>query len=144
MATVVVGVDAGKSPEQLAEEFLHNMPARFAACHGFGHNFPKPRGGMKGRKIKGLTLRKYSDCQELEFVCADCGMIRVKVSDPAAQFVWSPAKYRYYPPKGYGAPRGTGKFLRKAQYADESYRRYEEEQENPTGGEDMPRQLPPR
>jgi hypothetical protein len=142
MATIVQFPQ--KPLEEQAEEFLINMPARFAACHGFGHNFPKPMGGRKGKKIKGLTLRRYPEGQELEAICQDCGMVRIKVAAPGEVFEWPTTRYIYLPPKGYAAPKGTGKFLSKAMYANESYRRYEEEQENPTGGEDMAEEDSPK
>jgi hypothetical protein len=114
-----------------AEDFLASMPAKFAACHGLGHAFPKP-----GRK--GFTLRRDSGgYQELEMVCRDCGMIRTIVAEPGERIVLPAKRYIYYPPKGYKAPKGTGKYLPRRAYAQEITRRWHEEIKYPTGGEEI-------
>jgi hypothetical protein len=129
MATKVVPIKA-RNLAQEAEDFLQSMPAKFAACHGLGHAFPKP-----GKR--GFTLRRESSgFQELEMICRDCGMIRTITAEPGEVIVLPAKRYRYWPPKGYKAPKGTGKFLPRRRYAEEVTRRWHEEIKYPTGGED--------
>lgn len=126
-----------KSPEQLADDFLHNSPAKVVGCHAFGHSFPK-----KGSKRAGfgLQLKRTADGgQELSAKCADCGTIRYKDLRPGRFSFWDRDNgYRYDYPDGYLAPAGTGGILTPAEYKEEYLRRLMEEAEHPTGGEDIP------
>lgn len=141
MATVVSLADR-KTSEQLAEEFIRHAPFHVVACHGLGHAFPKPPKPGGKRPVKGFTL--YVDVrgwQELEQVCRDCGMKRFITAGPGEVIEFPPRKYRYEPPDGYRPPKGTGRFITRRMYAQEAYRRSQEEKVHPTGGELMPKFL---
>lgn len=130
MATKVIPLNV-KSSEQIAEDFLYSMPAKFAACHGLGHAFPKP--GKRGFKLH----KDSSGYQEVEMICRDCGMVRTVTAEPGEVIVLPAKRYNYYPPKGYRAPKGTGKHLPRRRYANEVTRRWHEELTNATGGEEI-------
>ena len=131
MATIVQF--PSKDPEQEATDFLYNMPAKYAACHGFGHAFPKP-----GKKSKGFKLIREADgWQQLRMTCRDCGMVRSITAAPGEVIELPAKRYTYDGPAGYYAPKGTGPYLSRRRYANETTRRWREEIAHPTGGEDM-------
>lgn len=124
----------GKAPEQLADEYLAGLAAKFAACKGFGHRFPRPgdkRNGLKRAPLLGGGT-------EYSAKCPDCGTIRYRTRAQNSRYSEG-SGYRYDYPDGYLAPAGTGDILTRGRYQDDSFDRWEEELEHPTGGEDMPR-----
>ena len=123
--------------ERKAEEWLHSAPAKVVACHGFGHAFPKP--GSR----RGFDLTVESDgWQELRMRCRDCGVVRYIEAPPGAVIELPAERYRYDYSEANGgnylSPKGTGKYLKRRVYAQESTRRWREEINHPTGGEDFP------
>jgi hypothetical protein len=139
MSTKIVKMDDYKTPEQKAEEWLYNVPAKFLACIGFGHAFPKLRPNGR-RPVKGITLRRFSDgSRELEMMCRDCGTTRTIVTEPGEAFIFPQKRYIYDRPKGYSRPKGTFELLPRSVCASECARRWEEEETHPTGGELIPR-----
>lgn len=135
----VVSINTNKSLEQQAEDWLHTVDVKYAACLAFGHAFPKLRPYGNKRAPKGIILRRYPDgTRELEFACRDCGTTRTIVTEPGASIRFPQQRYIYDRPKGYSRPKGTYELLPKRVIADECARRWEEEQAMPTGGEEFP------
>lgn len=123
--------------ERKADEWLHSAPAKVVACHGFGHAFPKP--GSR----RGFDLSVETDgWQRLDMKCRDCGVVRYIEAPPGAVIELPAERYRYDYSQcsagPYGSPKGTGKLLSRRTYAKEATRRWREEQQRPTGGEDFP------
>lgn len=133
-----------KSPEEKAEEWISSVPDKFLGCIAFGHAFPKLKSGYKGKVIKGITLRRFSDgSRELEMICRDCGTVRTIVAEPGAVIEFPTKRYIYGRPKGYSRPKGTFKLLPKRACANECARRWEEEQTVTTDVEKLARAFTP-
>jgi hypothetical protein len=138
MATVVQLVQ--DDPEAQAERWLHAVPAKYLACRGFGHAFPKP-GDKRYRKLFFLE-RDAAGNSRLNMICRDCGTTRYVVREPGIVIQLPAERYNYDRPPGYSVPKGVGKLVTRRDCANEAMRRYYEELEHPTGGEEMPRFIP--
>lgn len=122
--------------EELAQEWIDKVNAKYLACRGYGHAFPKP---TDKRSRKHFKLTRDTQGSILEMTCRDCGAIRYVTAEPGA-IIQLPAKhYKYILPDGYKVPKGAGKHISRNRCANEAMRRYYEELEHQTGGEEMPR-----
>ena len=138
MATVVRLVQ-DKTPEQLAEEYLAGAPLRYLACRGFGHAWPKPND--RRTRSKFVMTRDEQGWSFLQMTCRDCGMIRFVTAEPGVVIQLPARRYGYIRPQGYALPRGAGKAFSRNMAANETMRRYYEEQQYPTGGEEVPEKV---
>lgn len=138
MATVVQMIS--DDPETLARRYLQTAPAKILGCRGFGHAFPKP-GDKRYRKLFFLEADPERG-QRLNMICRDCGTTRFAVADPGVVISLPAERYHYDRPLGYSVPKGTGRIVTRRACANEAMRRFREELEHPTGGEEMPRFIP--
>lgn len=137
MATIVQFPQ--KPPEEVADDYLRSAPAKYLGCRGFGHAYPKP-GDRRTKKLFVLTVdAEGNSC--LAATCRDCGKIRFVDAEPGVVIQLPAKRYRYDDPPGYAA-KGAGRALTRRMCAEEAMRRYYEELQHPTGGEEMPRFFP--
>jgi hypothetical protein len=128
-----------KTPEELAEEYRYSAPLKYLGCRGFGHSWPKP--GDRRNKRNFIMTTGAGGWSLLEMRCRDCGMTRSVTAEPGEVIQLPARRYSYTRPPGYALPKGAGKFFTRNDAANEAMRRYYEEQQHQTGGEEVPEKL---